>query len=196
MDNNEIKWLVNIREGDKNAFELLFRQYNQPLCSYAMQIIHDPDDAEEMVQDLFVQLWQKRENLEIKTSLKAYLFRSVHNSCLNYIKHQKIKDAYIQQSISEYQEETFNNYNKHDTKELQQAIRHAIEGLPPERKKVFLMVRYEERRYKEVAKALGISVKTVENQMGKAMQFLRKALNEYLSVIILLLINIFSINNR
>jgi RNA polymerase sigma-70 factor (ECF subfamily) len=192
LEQPEIQLVSNIREGNKQAFEEVFRQYYQHLCSYAYQIIHDHADSEEIVQDLFVKLWQKRDQLNVETSLKSYLFRSVHNSCLNHIKHNNIRDAYMQQFRHENPENEQYASGNDDTADLHKAIGKAIDALPPERKKVFLMIRYEERKYKEVAEILGISVKTVENQMTKAIQFLKKALNEYLSVFIVILMSVFA----
>ncbi len=185
MDNQEITVCENIRKGDKSAFEMVFRTYYRNLCAYANQIIYDLDNSEEVVQEMFFQLWQKKEFLFIETSLKSYLFRAVHNSCLNHIKHNKIKQAYSNSFI--HQNETSGSqYLLDESEELQVMIGKAVEKLPPERKKVFMMIRYEERKYQEVADILGISVKTVENQMGKAMQFLREALKGYFPVYILL----------
>ncbi len=196
METAEQQQILKILNGDKTAFEKLFRQFYPMLCSYANQILHDPVEAEEIVQEFFVQFWQKREDLDVRTSLKSYLFRSVHNRCLNLIKHHKIREAYTQNVQQENPEPVADSPDTGDTKILQKAIQNAIESLPPERKKVFLMVRYEERRYKEVAEILGISVRTVENQMGKAMQFLRKALNEYLSVFIVIILSFIFNSNR
>jgi len=188
--------IYKIRAGDTFAFEQVFRQYYSGLCSYANQILHDAGESEEIVQEFFVQFWQKRESVEISTSLKSYLFRAVHNSCLNQIKHQKVRENFAQNVHRENPDPESSQANTLDTKDMQKAIQNAIESLPPERKKVFMMVRYEERRYKEVADLLGISVKTVENQMGKAMQYLRKALNDYLSVFIVIILSFIFNSNR
>ena len=186
MDNQEITVCENIRKGDKTTFEKVFKTYYSSLCAYANQIISDLDNSEEIVQEMFFQLWQKKEFLFIETSLKSYLFRAVHNSCLNHIKHNKIKQAYSNSFI--HQNETSGSqYLLDESEELQVLIGNAVEKLPPERKKVFMMIRYEERKYQEVADILGISVKTVENQMGKAMQFLREALKGYIPVFIMLI---------
>ncbi len=186
LENQEIKVCESIRNGDKHAFESVFKTYYKILCSYANQIIADSDNSEEIVQEMFFQLWQKKEFLFIETSLKSYLFRAVHNSCLNYIKHNKIKLAYSSSYL--HQNETSGSqYLLDESEELRVLIGKAVEKLPPERKKVFMMIRYEERKYQEVADILGISVKTVENQMGKAMQFLREALKGYIPVFIMLI---------
>lgn len=177
----------SICNGDKNAFESVFKKYYKHLCAYANQIVADLDISEEIVQEMFFQLWQKRDSLSIETSLKSYLFRAIHNNCLNYIKHNKVKQAYSQQILYENNDSLDNHYLIDDSKELLGLIGKAVEKLPPERKKVFIMIRYEDRKYKEVAEILGISVKTVENQMGKAMKFLREELKEYFPAIIILI---------
>lgn len=187
LDIKEIEVCDNIRKGDKNAFETVFKSYYRILCSYANQIIADSDNSEEIVQEIFFQLWQKKEFLFIETSLKSYLFRAVHNSCINFIKHNKIKKAYSSNYL--HQNETSGSqYNLDESDELKDLIGKAVEQLPPERKKVFMMIRYEDRKYQEVADILGISVKTVENQMGKAMQFLRETLKGYIPVFIILIL--------
>lgn len=190
MENKEVQLCESIRQGDKNSFEYVFRTYYGNLCQYASQILTDKDASEEVVQELFYQLWQKRAAFQVTTSLKSYLFRAVHNSCLNYIKHHKIKETYVQHYQQENSGIAVNQHQAIELKELQSRISRAVEMLPPERRKVFMMIRYEERKYKEVAELLGISVKTVENQMGKAMQSLRVALKDYLPVISAVIINI------
>lgn len=173
-----------IRNGDKSSFELIFNTYYYSLCNYANQIINDLETSEEIVQEMFFQLWQKKEQFIINTSLKAYLYRAIHNSCLNLIKHNKVKQAFVNNELYINSNQF---YTQDDSKELITIIEKAIEKLPPERKKIFMMIRFEERRYKEVAEILSISVKTVENQMGKAMQFLREYVKEFYPIIIVLI---------
>jgi RNA polymerase sigma-70 factor (family 1) len=171
-----------IRNGDQKAFELVFKKFYANLCAYANQVLYDRDMAEEIVQELFFQIWQKREALMVEASLKSYLYRAVHNSCLNHIKHNKIKTAYQQYAKDQNSNITFGQQEAMEAEEFKVLVRKTIAKLPPGRKKIFMMIRYEQRRYKEVADLLGISVKTVENQMGKAMQFLRTELKSYLIV--------------
>lgn len=182
---NERELCAEIRRGNKKAFEEVFRHFYPHLCAYAAQILNNPEDAEEIVQDVFFRIWQQKEKLEISVSLKAYLFKSVHNSCLNLLKHQKIIRTYA----AEYQQVNTNVDQNTlwvlENKELHSRILSILESLPPERQKVFRMVRLEGRKYKDVAVLLGISVKTVENQMGKAMQYFRENLKDYLTVLIL-----------
>ncbi|PKP19865.1 MAG: RNA polymerase sigma-70 factor [Bacteroidetes bacterium HGW-Bacteroidetes-21] len=195
LENQEKHICERIRQGDQQAFESVFKTYYKYLCAYANQLLTDRDLSEEIVQDLFFQLWQKRNTFDIQTSLKSYLFRATHNSCLNYFKHLKVRDSYTQHVLNEKQRIEDSYEEMGNLSELQAAITNAVDKLPPERKKVFMMIRYEERKYKEVAEILGISVKTVENQMGKAMQFLREALKDFLPEFIILtniLLQVFS----
>lgn len=161
---------------DKQAFEAIFREYYPQLCAYAFQILQQREDAEEIVQDLFVQLWQKGQLPGIHSSLKAYLFRAVHNHCLNQIRSQKVRQEYASRFRAENPDHEIQEFPEKEPDENLVKLRQALEALPPERKKIFMMIRFEERKYKEVAELLGISVKTVENQMVKAMHFLRSRL--------------------
>lgn len=182
--------LHSIRSGDEKAFEHLFKAQYPILCGYARKYLDDTDQAEEIVQEMFFSFWQKKEKLEINISLEAYLFRSVRNSCLNYLKHLKIREQY---KLANNQEIKRKEQEVHDSVvalELQQRIEHVINQLPPERKKIFKMSRYEELKYKEIAEKLKISVKTVEAQMGKALKFLRLHLADYLSLFIIFISDI------
>lgn len=182
--------LHSIQSGDEKAFEHLFKAQYPILCGYARKYLDDTDQAEEIVQEMFFSFWQKKEKLEINTSLEAYLFRSVRNSCLNYLKHLKIREQY---KLANNQEIRRKEQEVHDNVvalELQERIEHVINELPPERKKIFKMSRYEELKYREIADKLKISVKTVEAQMGKALKFLRLHLADYLSLFIIFISDI------
>jgi RNA polymerase sigma-70 factor (family 1) len=176
---------IAIREGNERIFEEVFRKYYQSLCHYANNILKDSDEAEEIVQNLFFSLWEKRASLEINISLKSYLYRSVHNHCLNRIKHLKIREEYVQYS-NNYYENSYESVNQAVMgNELEAKIKAAIEKLPEQCRLVFKMSRFEELKYNEIAEQLGISVKTVENQIGKALKVLRAELIDYLPLILL-----------
>lgn len=181
--------IEQIKNGNKSAFESIFKTYYSHLCSYANKFVNDIDNSEEIVQEIFFQLWQKRNNLIIQTSFKSYLFRSVHNSCLNHIKHNNIKQKHIENTIYEQDNNSQDFIDNIETNELQNKIRITIDKLPNERKKIFLMIRFENLKYAEVAAKLNISIKTVENQMGSALKFMRNELKDYLPIIIFLAIN-------
>jgi RNA polymerase sigma-70 factor (ECF subfamily) len=182
--------LHSIKSGDERAFELLFKAQYPILCGYARKYLNDTDQAEEIVQEMFFSFWQKKEKLEINISLEAYLFRSVRNSCLNYLKHLKIREQYKLANHHEIKQKEKEVHDSVIALELQEKIENVIGQLPPERRKIFKMSRYEELKYKEIAEKLSISIKTVEAQMGKALKFLRLHLSDYLSLFIIFISNI------
>ncbi len=148
------------------------------------------DQAEEIVQEMFFNFWQKREKTEISISLEAYLFRSVRNACLNYLKHLKIREQYRLATNQELRNKEQEVHDHVVALELHDRIENAIDQLPTERRRIFKMSRYEELKYKEIAERLGISVKTVEVQMSKALKFLRQHLSDYLSIFIIFMAQI------
>jgi RNA polymerase sigma-70 factor (ECF subfamily) len=177
---DEIELFERIKQSDENAFETLFHKYYRYLCSYASKIIQDDDSAEEIVQDFFVKIWEKRGQLTIETSIKNYLFRSVKNLCINYIQHNKTKIRYAQKVISELE----NNYSDDDSFpeiELAQKIKESIDSLPEKRKEIFKLSRQDGLKYHEIATTLNISIKTVETQMSLAIKTLREKLKYYSS---------------
>ena len=179
-----------ISSGNVNAFEQLFRQHYSGLCGYATKYVWDPDQAEEIVQDLFYNIWNKKQNLSIEISIEAYLFRAVRNACLNYLKHQKIRQQHAEAIKNVSPEGSVSSENPVETLELQVKIDEVVDSLPPERQKIFKLSRYEGLKYKEIANQLGLSVKTVEAQMGKALRTLRENLAEYLVLLLLFVVEI------
>ncbi len=167
-----------IKNGDEKAFELLFHKFYGHLCVYAAKIINDETSAEEIVQDLFVKIWEKREQLSIETSLKNYLFRSVKNLCLNFIQHNKTKNNYTQNVLSET-ESNFSDDDNYPEIDLALKIEESINSLPEKRKEIFRLSRQEGLKYHEIAEKLNISIKTVETQMSLAIKSLREKLKKY-----------------
>ena len=168
----------------KADFEKLFNTYYSNLCAYANNFLKDVDASEEVVQEVLFKLWANRESIEITSSVKSYLFRAVRNASLNALKHINIREDYKQQNEYERQDE-LSSEDEMIVSELEQKIRLTIDLLPMERKKIFIMSRYEGLKYKEIADKLNISVSTVENQMVKALKFLRDELKDYLPWLIL-----------
>jgi RNA polymerase sigma-70 factor (family 1) len=181
-----------IQQGNKAAFETFFKTHYSNLCAYANKYVQDIDAAEEIVQELFFQIWQRKEELTITSSLKSYLFRSVHNSCLNYIKQKSIHRKHEQTILTENRDDIYHEDHDHpEEDDMGSTVRAAIEKLPPERRKVFIMSRYEELSYKDIAEKLNLSVKTVENQIGKALKFLREKLKDYIPILIIVISELF-----
>lgn len=179
MNQSEEKLLFErIKNGDEKAFELLFHKYYGHLCLYAAKIIGDDTSAEEIVQDLFVKIWEKRQQLIIETSINNYLFRSVKNLCINLIQHNKTKSKHAKNVLSET-ESNFSDDDNYPEIDLALKIEESINSLPEKRKEIFRLSRHEGLKYQEIAEKLNISIKTVETQMSLAIKTLRDKLKKY-----------------
>ena len=170
---------------DDQAFEQLFKAHYRGLHAYAYTILRDEDLAEEMVQGMFLKFWEKRELLNIQSSIKAYLYRSVYNDSMNYLKHQKIKTKY--QDFTMHSMDTSHEpaSAKLELSQLEMKLKEALNELPEHCRTIFQMSRFEELKYREIATQLGLSIKTVENQMGKALKILRLKLADYVTLLAL-----------
>ena len=175
---------------NKAEFEVIFHENYSNLCAYANGFLKDVDASEEVVQEVMYKIWVNRETLEITSSVRSYLFRAVRNGSLNMLKHVNIREEY--KSAKEREEISMERSREDEmiVSELEQKIRTVIDELPMERRKVFILSRYDGLTYREIADKLGISVKTVENQMGKALKYLKEELAESLPYLVLLF-NIF-----
>ncbi|WP_316826318.1 RNA polymerase sigma-70 factor [Pedobacter miscanthi] len=167
------------RYDDDTSFEQLFKTYYHALHAYAQVILKDEDLAEEIVQGMFLKFWEKRQNLQIQ-SIKAYLYKCVYNDSINYLKQEKTKSKYQEFTIHTMNTEHEPAAAKVELSELQQHLRIALNQLPEQCRTIFQMSRFEELKYREIADHLGLSVKTVENQMGKALKILRLKLADFL----------------
>jgi RNA polymerase sigma-70 factor, ECF subfamily len=170
---------------DDLAFEQLFKAHFKALHAYANVLLRDDEQAEEIVQNLFMRLWEKRELLSANTSVKAYLYRSVHNDCLNYIKHNKVKAKYQEYASYSMNQHSESAARKVELKEFEWRIHEALNELPQQCRLIFQMSRFEDLKYKEIAEQLNLSVKTVENQMGKALKLMRLKLKDFLPLLLL-----------
>ena len=177
----------------EKIFADIYRKHYSELCIYALRFIKDEDEAEEIVQEIIFKLWEQREQLESVISLRPYLYRSVHNRCLNYIKHQKHKDLYSDKAYAEMKTLELESLEDYNNKELEEKVQSAIDSLPQRCKEVFQLSRFEGKRNKEISEYLGISVKAVEANITRAISSLRKNLDKYLKVELIVLITYFSI---
>jgi len=171
---------------DEAAFEQVFKTHFKSLHAYAFTILKDEAEAEEMVQQVFFKLWDRTATLTITGSVTAYLYRSVHNESLNYLKHQKVRAGHRLQVAYSMKNQADHASKKLLAGELEKKLREALNELPEQCRTIFQLSRFEELKYREIADQLDISVKTVENQMGKALKLLRLKLVEFLSLLILL----------
>lgn len=168
-----------IREGDREAFKKLFHTWYAPLCHYASHFLNDDEQATEAVQDFFVRLWEKRTSLVVESSLRHYLFRSVRNQCLNLIRQDKVRQLHavrLQEAL--LADNAPEEYSI--SPEMLVKIDESIAALPEKRREIFRLNREEGLKYREIAEKLGISVKTVEAQMGAALRSLREKLRVFI----------------
>jgi len=172
-----------IKKGDQKSFETLFRTYYALLCQFSRKYVKDKDDCEEIVQGFFLKLWDKREALDINESVKNYLFSSIRNRCLNYIKHEKIKLDY-QSDMMKNPDAQIDTTNFIMEVNLIERIDQCISDLPDRRREIFVLSREHGLKYREIADQLGISIKTVETQMGQALKELREKLKDYQRLLI------------
>ncbi|MGK7397336.1 MAG: RNA polymerase sigma-70 factor [Candidatus Cyclobacteriaceae bacterium M3_2C_046] len=179
----EFLLISQIKKGDKKAFEQIFETYHQRLFYSCMKFIHDEEEAREIVQEVFFKVWHYRENMDPNLSLPAYLITIAKRLIFNKAKRKLHEQAYQKHYISHSQQtgNTVDDYINYQELSLQ--INKTIELLPPKRKEIFILSRLQGLSNKEIAEKLNTSVSTVENQMNKALKFLRKNLN-MLSLII------------
>ncbi len=183
----EKELLQLIKNSDKKAFELIFRLYYQPLKQFASKILNDTELAEDIVQEVFVQFWETRTNMSI-VSLKSYLYTIVKNKCLNQLRHLKVRKIHHEEII--YTTEKFFDNDEKDSS-LKIKLLTSIDKLPAQCKKIFIMSRMHRLKHKEIAEELGISVKTVKNQVGKALKLLREDLTGINTALIISIIKLF-----
>ena len=177
IDENNI--FIKISDDNREAFKSLFDTYYASLCHYASHYLNDDSLSEEVVQELFVKIWEKRKSLTIDTSVKNYLFRAVRNGCLNQIQHDKV----IQLHGRKLKEALMSEDPAADyliTPEMILQLEEGIESLPEKRREIFRLSREEGLKYREIAEKLQISVKTVEAQMGLALKTLRQKIGSVL----------------
>lgn len=167
-----------IRLGDRKAFEKLFRELYKPLVAYAFRFVRDLAAAENIVQDVFLKLWQNRKSISITTSFEHYLFRSVRNHSLNQLDKSKVRAEYLRHQMEN--EQTPDDYSSFFPEPgLLDKIELAISALPEKRQEIFRLAREEGLKYREIADRLKISIKTVEAQMTLALKQLRGSLKEF-----------------
>lgn len=171
-----------IKTGDYAAFECIFNAYYRDLIMFASKFTHDIGTAEEIVQDIFVKLWEEHESVKVNSSFKSYLLKTVQNKCIDWYRHRKIiekHNASIMMTSSQLTYDT-DSYLLHS--ELQEQIDDALGKLPEEISEVFRMNRYQGLKYHEIADLLGVSVRTIEVRIGKALHMLRNILREYFPI--------------
>lgn len=173
--------LTRLRANDKSILKELFQTYYTSVCSTIHRFIRDRNLVEDLAQEVFLRFWEKRQKINITSSVKAYLHRMAVNEALAHLrKNKRYSEEEFTPDISSGEEAGAEEQYLYA--ELEGSIKAAIDSLPPKCRAVFQLSRYEELTYKEIAEKMDISVKTVENQMGKALKVLRQKLKSYLHI--------------
>lgn len=179
----------------EHSFELLFKSHFKGLCQFAVTYVKDSEVARELVQDAFVSLWLKRDTIDLDKQVRTYLSTTVRNKCLNYLRDNKrfSKELLEIENLTEFF--SFDQPDHLVQSDLLNQIDHAISELPEKCREIFKLNRNENLKYQQIADQLGISVKTVETQMSKALAHLRIRLSEYLPLLLLLLTSLFTFHH-
>ncbi len=181
--------IVHNNSLSKQDFESLFREYFKPLAAFAKKYLNDIDLAKEIVHEAFLKLWEKRTEVDTNKSVKSYLYTTVYNRSLNYIRDNKKFDRTEGKTELLERSENWDQNNHMVAAEIEAKITQTLDSLPEKCRQIFVMSRYEELKYKEIAEKLDISIKTVETQMSKALKVLRKNLAEYITVFLIVIGN-------
>lgn len=183
---NSNKELIDLfQTAPKQAVEKLFQLYYTDLCKAVYRILKDEGLAEDIVQEVFYELWRKRDRLGVQTSFRAYLKRAAINKSLNYIRDNKIKfDGDEQYAYIESKE---NLAKQIEVKNLKEIVDKEIDKLPPKCRAAFILSRYDGLSYKEIAAEMNISTKTVEKHISKALKILNHVLRPYLQTIMVII---------
>ena len=186
LQTTEERFLLSaMQHGDLKAYGVLFRRYYPMLCAYSTKFV-ELKDAEEIVQDVMVWLWENRETQTFETSLSQSLFKTVYHRAINLIvrhRSQLRADTLFYENMQEMLQDT----DFYQLEELQKRIREAVDALPPAYREAFVMHRFDNKSYKEIAEVLQVSPKTVDYRIQQALKQLRITLKDYLPLILLLL---------
>lgn len=182
MNLREEKLISDLKNGNKYALEHLYHEHYFSLCTYAIGLVGDTEAGQDIVSEFYCFLWEHRKQINIKESLKSYLFKSIRNRCLNYLKHQKTIQKFKNESeslgaqIDEINLEFLKKNRELEKIDISERIQTAVDELPDQARVIFKLKRQEGRTYAQISKELKISVNTIRTQMSRALSRLRKAL--------------------
>ncbi len=185
--NSDNDLLLRIQQGSMSAFETLYFDMQPRLFAFSRKFIEDKEVARDIIQEIFFEFWEKRFVTEIKTSVNAYLFKILHNKCLNYIRNNKVQGRYVDFIDIKFKEAELlffdqdqESYKSIFLKEIEEICKASIEHLPDNCREIFILSREYGLSNKEIADKLEISIRTVENQIYRALKILKTNLKDYL----------------
>lgn len=186
MEHSDQQLLARLREGDHAAFTEIYNRYWSVLYLHARHMLGEPDLARDVIQEVFIGIWNKGGELELQTSLKAYLYKSVRNTILNMVRREKVQMGYMEELSHIYKEGTYDTEEQLRFNELSRLIEGEVQLMPPKMRVVFEMSRKEYLSHAEIASKLSISDSTVKKQVNKALRILRLRLNIPVSILLIL----------
>ena len=169
----------NIKAGDRKAFKELFLKFYDPLCQFVWTYTRSWHISEELVQDVFLAVWEFRETLDPEQDIRSYLFQSVRNKALNHIKHRNLANEYNSHIEWLKPDPVTQQHSCRISSTFERDVKQAIGNLPDGARRIYILSRKEGLTYREIATVLNISIKTVESQMSRALKMLRDALAEH-----------------
>jgi RNA polymerase sigma-70 factor, ECF subfamily len=196
MNKNKIELLQfnAFKSGNEIAFEYFFNKYYNGVLGFSMEFVSDIEDAKGITQESFINLWVNREQIETTNGIKSFLYTYAKSKSLNHIRHNSVKEKYKNKKLNE-QEKLLNievlnalDFDTLSISELETLILNSIEGLPDKTKEIFVKKRFHNKKNKEIAEELNLTVKTVEAHITKALKILKTKLSNYLPSILITLI--------
>ena len=190
MNQEEQQLVEQLRQGEERAYKFLYDHYYEPLCQAAWRYLQDAGEAEDVVSGVIARLWERRDTLEVRVSVMAYLLAAVRNSCLNRIGRDRRYLTSLDRLAPGQAGSTMQSLDSGthlDEVQLAALVREAVEALPDECRAVFCSSRYQEKSYAEIARDRGISVNTVKYHIKNALAALREALGPYLAAVLLII---------
>lgn len=194
MNPDEQFLIQQLKEGNEEAYRWLFRHHYSALCQYVGMLLHDNALAESIVDDVIFHVWEIRDRIEITTSLRSYLMRSVRNRCYDHVQSLRARTEQNVSALGAADSLRMDNYTDATQpqgilieKELEEAVARAVEALPEQCRRVFVASRMEGKRYEEIARETGLSVNTVKYHVKNALRLLRRDLAQYITAILFIM---------
>lgn len=172
-NSQENRWAVELKNDSQIAFEELFHKYKKKLYYFALSYLDDNAEAEEVVQSVFVRLWENRSSLNETMSVKNYIYKSTANACYNFLKKKAVRNRYSEKELIAFDENLDRSYDEIFYKDLKRQIDSILATLPPQQQKIFNLSRFEGLSHADIASKLNLSLRTVENQIYRSIKIIK-----------------------
>ena len=169
---------ARIRQNDKAAFKSLYDRYSRKIYFFSLKHLNNTSEVEELVQSVFINVWENRGSLDPDNSIKSYLYKAAVNYIINYLRKKTIRARYIESELNKGEKSSDVTYEHIFFQDLERSIDSIVGTLPSQQQKIFSLNRSEGLTHEEIARKLGISVRTVENQMYRSIRLIRTILKE------------------